>query len=81
MEKFTEIYKNWLAQRSEAAKASLPADQRTALAVLDNIKKRAWNSLPEPRRRKIVGELISQGVLPEAVGQCMDIFDARVVGI
>ena len=81
MDDFIKVYKDWLAERQrDAANANTP-ERKKAMMVMDNIKKRAWNSLPEYRRVEIVAELILDGILPQSVAKCMDIFDAKVIGI
>jgi hypothetical protein len=81
MDDFVKIYKDWLATRQQDEKKAITPEQRKVMAVMDNMKKRVWNGLSEERRVEIVAELILDGVLPESVGKCLDIFDAKVVQV
>ncbi len=81
MDNFIEIYKKWLESRKWAAQKELTWEHRVKLNAADRDKKKAWNSLPENRRRDIVSKLIQEGILPHSVLATMDIFDARVIGI
>lgn len=81
MQEFIDAYKKWLQARSWGAQHELTAKQRIILAQADNAKKKAWNTLPESRRKAIVEEMVLQGILPKIVINCMEIFDARIIGI
>jgi len=81
MDNFVQVYKKWLEIRGEYEKLPLTKEIRIAMARCDNAKKRLWNSLPEARRLEIVAELVSEGVFPQSVAKCMEIFEARVVSI
>jgi len=81
MDNFVEVYKKWLITHHTQKDESLTPAQRTALAIMDNVKKRAWNALPEMRRIEIVAELILDGILPREVATILNVFDAKVVGV
>lgn len=77
MDNFVEVYKKWLIMRQQTP----TPESRRIMVVLDNTKKKAWNSLPEDRRVEIVAELILDGILPHSVVKLLDIFEGKVVGI
>jgi hypothetical protein len=81
MDDFVKVYKDWLAERRKEEGKTTTPEQRAVIAVMDNMKKRVWNSLTEERRVEIIAELILDGTLPQSVAKCLDIFDAKVVGI
>jgi len=81
MESFITIYKDWLTKRRQQEKEPSTPETRKAMAVLDDMKKRLWNQLPDSRKIEIMSELVIAGILPESAVKVMDIFDARVISI
>jgi hypothetical protein len=82
MEKdFIQVYKEWLDKRKRFIESKPDSENLKLLFLTDSEKKKEWDLLPGQRKQEITRQLVREGILPHAVLQAMDVFDARVIGI